>query len=304
MGDIHPAITRSQHAYGERLLKNLSRRQLALAQCITLVDALLEQDNLDNVSLTLPNGRTLNSANCNEAPHQEALLANHEDMIEALDSYALSMCYLLKTRHFLPYLIKRHGPAYDYSVSVSDKLQSNSINLFIFSGDGEKAVQELWCNTTNIYNYLAQLQDRMDQNTLKTIINENRASEFLKKFCQGRPPNLQDCLGRMEYLFFKEHNIPLGIFADAPSHILKWIQRKNYDAIMSDYPSVIARTFRHVNKFPGVVFIAGKQVKPITTNGKYSLADRLAGPIPKEGVIIELDEKQIKPKTSQPRLVR
>jgi len=303
MGDIHPVITRSQHAYGERILKNLSRREIALAQCIAWIDELLSPpiSKYDPTPDTSEKTEVI-AANTGKKIDQAALLSNHEDMIEALDSYALSMCYLLKTRNFIPYLIKTYGATYDYEIGINDKLQSHAVNLLMFSGNGEKAVQKLWSHTTMIYDYLSQIRDKMDDKTLTAVINENKASEFLKGFCQGRPPELQDSLGRMEYLFFREHNIPLGLFADAPQHVLKWIQRQNYDAVTSKHKGRMALTFRHLNKFPGIVCFAGKKVSDITTNGKFSLAQRLIGTIPKEGVIIELDDNTTE--QFKPRLVR
>lgn len=291
MGDVYPAITKTQIDYAERMLINISRRQIELAQCIKLVESLLD-DNDDDTNTTSPiTKKTIKAANNNNPSMQAALYANHEDMIESFDSYAQSICYLLKIRNFLPHLLKEFGPVYHYSISVGEKLQSNTINLMMFSGNGEPAVQELWSYASTVYGYLAQLQHKMTDDTIEHVIQNNKASEFLQKFCQNRPPEMQDCLGRIEYLFFTEHNVPLGIFADASDHILKWIQRKNFDSIMTPHTGDISRHFKHARNFLGVVLVPDTSHGSITTSGKFSLAHGLIGTIPENGIIIEHDQK-------------
>ncbi len=306
MGDnVSGIITKSQRAYGERILRNLSKREIDLGISLsTTYDLLTGESSFEEEESLNPSGVTeyfipAAAANINEEPTQAALCANHESLIEAFDSYGLSMCYLIKIRNFVPYLIKDHGSEYNYNARVRSKVKSAFINIVSFSGDGLPAVNELRRNAETVYTQLAKLREKMNEDTLQKTLEGSITRDFTNKFCQGRPPIFQDWLGRMEYLFFTEHNVPLGLFRDANPNIQKWIQRKNFDAVTTHLTNRIIHNFRHLDKFPGVTGIPNNQGLPISSRGKFTLATALIGTLPPNGVMIELNDNT----KSKPRIV-
>lgn len=308
MDNVNCIITKSQRDYGERILRNLSKREIALGICLSTSSDLLsgkssfdDEQEGQNLSAVTEHFIPAAAANIDEEPTQAALFENHESLIESFDSYALSMCYLIKIRNFVPYLIKDHGAEYNYNAQIRSKVKSAYINIVSFNGDGLKALNELRRNAETIYVQLEKLREKMNEDTLSKTLEFSVTREFTEKFCQGRPPMFQDWLGRMEYLFFTEHNIPLGLFRDASHNIQKWIQRKNYEAVCQNNPIRLAKSFRHLDKFPGVTCIPNKDVAVVSSRGKFTLANALIGTLPKNGVMVDLHETASQ---KQNRLVR
>lgn len=311
MGDIGLKLTVVQEVHIERVLETLAKSEIALAKCLDLADMDLElaakatmQKPRHTPIVKTGKRHALDvsfAANSNvpEASRisQQEWVSHHENLMDEFDSYAMSICYLLKIRHSMPHLIKKYGTHYNYSIAFDDKAYQNSINLLNFyHNDGRPAVDDLWQNCKTVYESIAQIQEYLNEENHNAIREAKLHKPFTERFCQNRLPNIGDNLARMEFLFFQEYGIPLAIFADASANVLKWIQRQTFDNVTRRPSTERSLHFRHLNKFPGIVCHHVRDGLPLTATEQYRLATGLLRAVAPEGLLIGDGFKQPHPR--------